>query len=811
MKLPSEFGPTIVETHPYPPPFVSERPLSVTFTQTDQTGPTGRTTETRSGRESFISTSTAPHWFDGVVTGSGVVGAIVWGAPHEHVVSLSHERFFVPANSIMPPPDTGARIEDIRRELLSANPSAAAALVADSVAEAAMDDLIWTDPLGPTSELRIECATVEPHTYRRSVDFATGEVHIRWMDDAGATELRVSARRGDSNVTVRYRSDSPGPVTAHLGMPRNREALRGESPDYADDVECRVWEESPTTASLELRATHPESGRIVSATTRIQAPLASQVRIHDGDIIARIDTLAGEWAQVDITVDVNDGAAHSSSDPHAHDALQRASTLSLASLVPADITTEELLGRAPDDTDHALALIELAYAAGRYNIISSTGELPATLQGVWQGTWSPPWSADYTLNGNVQNGSIASLVSTGTPELIRSVTRLVVPRLEDFRTNARRVFGVEGALLPSRMSSHGLANHFSADYPLQFWTGCGGWILRMLADAVLATGDRELVDDSTWHLVEEVLRFYQEVGSQVPLAPAYSPENTPLGAPTPISVDPTMDIAILRDLARSATVLAEARGVPTPELPTVAARYRVEDGRLAEWSSPGQPDDVAHRHVSQLYGLWYEPDDAFDDPQLRSAAAKLIHDKIAWRAENPGPPPGNMEMAFGLTQLGLAAATLGDSDALQQCIEWLTQLHFTTAMTTTHDAGRMFNVDASGGLPAVIASALVQSTRQTIHLLPALPGPWTNGSVTGLTTRTGLRVDELSWDEHGMTVALSGDPASRWVRREGVAVQLPRPASLRSGSDPATRFRLAEADSHTLNFRWVEETTPSRS
>jgi hypothetical protein len=755
------------------------------------------------GRQSFTSTSTAAEWARGVVTGSGRVGAIVWGNPDEHVVSLAHERFFIPANATTPPPDTGSRIDEIRRELLAGDPAGAASVVARSVAEAGMEDLIWTDPLGPTSELRISRDGVEPRDYRRHVDFATGQIALRWTDEHGANELRVSAPRGTQDVAVGLWSDGPGSVTVRLGVPRDRAAVRGESPDYRDLVTAAVSSAGPRDARLELRARHPQSGRMVCSTTRLTSSDDAVFRLADDEVSFDLQLRPGRWSRVDLTVEVDDESDHPEIELHGHETLQAASILSLGARVPGDVTTEELLERAADDIEYDLALLELAYAAGRYTIISSTGQLPATLQGVWQGTWSPPWSADYTLNGNVQNGSIASLVSTGTPELLRSLARLLLPHLDDFRTNARRVFGVEGALLPTRMSSHGLANHFSPAYPLQFWTGCGGWILRMLADAVLATGDRTFVDDDTWELVEEVLRFAATLATQDRLAPAYSPENTPLGSPTPISVDPAMDVAILRDLQRSARVLAEARGVTPIDLPDVPPRYRVEDGRLAEWSFPGQPDDVAHRHTSQLYGLWYEPDDAFDDATLRDAAAALIRDKIAWRAEAPGPPPGNMEMAFGLTQLGLAAATLGDTASLEQCIQWLTRLHFTPAMTTTHDAGRLFNIDASGGLPALVAAALVQSSRDTIHLLPARPSSWTRGSISGLTTRTGLRVTSLSWDDRGMWVELRGDADSRWVRRDGVSLRLPQPATLAGAPGAARSFRLPDGDAHTLEFTWA--------
>ena len=147
-----------------------------------------------------------------------------------------------------------------------------------------------------------------------------------------------------------------------------------------------------------------------------------------------------------------------------------------------DPTTEELWAAARDgDPQARRRVVEVAYLSGRANAVAATGELPPTLQGVWQGTWRPAWSADYTLNGNVQNGGVAGLIPTGTPELAGSLLTLVLEHLDDYRDNARLVFGAEGMLLPSRMSTHGRADHVSAEYPHVFWTGCGGWVLRFTA------------------------------------------------------------------------------------------------------------------------------------------------------------------------------------------------------------------------------------------------------------------------------------------------------------------------------------------
>ncbi|PPI68007.1 hypothetical protein C5D98_11955 [Rathayibacter rathayi] len=451
-------------------------------------------------------------------------------------------------------------------------------------------------------------------------------------------------------------------------------------------------------------------------------------------------------------------------------------------------------------------VIELAWLSGRANIIASTGELPPTLQGVWQGTWRPAWSADYTLNGNVQNGALAGMIPTGTPELALSLLELVLPHLDDYRDNARLVFGAEGMLLPSRMSTHGRADHFSEHYPHLFWTGCGGWVLRVAADVVATTGVRSIVDDRLWALVEGVLRFAETATVLVDgvrhIVPSYSPENTPGGERMPTAVDATMDVAVLRDAARATALLGRARGDDSldarwtrvlADLPP----YRVaEDGTLAEWSDPRWGEEIAHRHASQLYPLWYEPDAAVaGDERLRAAALATVRAKIAWRAEAPTAPPGRMEMAFGLVQVGVAAAALGDAESALVCAEWLALEHWSPTLTTRHDAGRIFNLDASGGLPGLVAAMLLGSTADSLTVLPALPAAWSRGSVTGLRARGGLVVERLEWEPGRAVATVRRVAGSEWLApAEGTRVASGPPALLRvdGSAVPEGHLRFGE-------------------
>src|SRR5262249_14385198 len=102
-------------------------------------------------------------------------------------------------------------------------------------------------------------------------------------------------------------------------------------------------------------------------------------------------------------------------------------------------------------------------------------------------------------------------------------------------------------------------------------------------------------------------------------------------------------------------------------------------GGLAEGLHGRVPGQAGPRPASHLYPLWYEPDPAFG-PAERAAAAVTVAQKLAWRRAQPGP----QEMAFGIVQLGLAAAHLGDAETSRQCVEWLVRDRWKPNLVSTH-------------------------------------------------------------------------------------------------------------------------------
>lgn len=732
-------------------------------------------------------------WQDGFLSGNGEYGALFHGPPESEKVILNHHRLVLPNGTRgVTPPVLADRLEAVRDKALSGDYAGAAR---DFAADWS---LRWTQTFHPAYELRIEALEAAgARDYRRATDFRTGEVSSSWSDRHGVRTRRAFASRADRIVVHELAAAEGQPLDLTL---RAHVMLEGVPDDMHFAVRCST---AGADGYLHVQAAYPEGlgaygyggvthliaqgpeadvradGASLKVTGASRVLLLTRLeryeRVHD----QQADDLDGQLAAFP-----PDYAGLLARHTELHTELYDRSCLDLR-IPKADhaLPVAELIARQNADPSTVdLALLESLYDSGRYLFLSSSGVLPPRLTGLWTGSWTEAWAGDFTTDANV-NLQVAGGTILDTAEVMRGYFDLVLGQLDDWRTNARNLYGARGFLAPSRTDGEdGHMLHFDDDlFPGHAWTGGADWLLHPLLEYVEVTGDKEFLRESLAPALMELALFYEDfltrtdADGKAVFVPSFSMENSPASTAVPFAVNATGDIMAGRHALRAAVDAAHALGVEQgagegverwtallDQLPD----YRInEDGALAEWSWPGLTDRYDHRHVHHLYGAWplheINPEDT---PQLIAPARRALE----LRGDENTSAHGSLHRA-------LAGARLKDKGTVYAnlCKILGNNMLFRSLMTSHNPDLHLYNADAAHTLPAVLAEALLYSRPGVLEVLPALPDQMAAGSLSGLRARGGIRVHNLTWDlaADAVTLSLTSDTDQKvtLISRRGLA------------------------------------------
>ncbi len=752
-------------------------------------------------KRGFISSQPGETWEEGLISGNGTIGANIRSVPLDETIVFTHERMFLPQGPPAMPPDQANRLFEIRNLIDRGLYKQATQLAFDFSGQ---KGFMYPDPFVPCFDMGIKMQAKGKVTdYMRSVNFETGEATVHWADDRGVFERRLFVSRSAGVAVLLITGPKAGSVSCEmkLGPRQPKEKLKeGAYRNKRGTVSERSWarfkefvkdvvttaDESGLTFSSRFTKAYPGSIQSLNGMAHVIAGNGTKkadgdtLKISGADSVLVIVDIEPIYKAFDARRPKNDPSlagfkktkkklADLGADykkllgEHAaiHGKIFNRMRLDIGGGKDHNLTSEKLLSITTNE-NVCKALVEKTFDAGRYNILSCTGELPPNLQGVWGGTYVPGWASDFTQNGNVPS-AIASMMRGNMPELMLAYTSYIESIVPWMEINAKNMFGCRGIVLPSRTSTNGFNNALAPNFAGGFWVGGAAWSAHFFYDYYEYTGDKQFLARHALPFMEKAAVFFEDYLYEGPdgkyvFSPTQSPENTPGNSNSQGTFNSTMDVAAAKELLNNLIIGSKVLGKNEKKIAVWEGmlkkmpEYMInEDGIIKEWLTPKLENNDHHRHCSQLYPLFdYMGKEIAENPKLQSAFRKSIEYKldVHWGKNARG------FMSFGLVQLGQAATSLGESDMAYKCLTHLVNRFWLHNLASMHNHKTLFNMDISGGMPDVIIKMLSNSQQGKVQLLPAVPKAWPTGTVEGVLCRGQIEIKSLKWAPGKITVTL---------------------------------------------------------